>query len=177
MMAGNEKAYRDKSHSRHPNLCWNSITKACQTQRWQNKDCKPPIQIHWHTARTTIHQHIKLTLRPSTQYWIKKKSAWKPTRISHAAVQSSRRGHFVFLLEECRWAESRTDKPETAVKAEEQLNEHLIFCSRFYSRSSSSMARNAETLPAQGHRATDAAGVRRKAGNVPFTSCYRGESL
>lgn len=32
------------------------------------------------------------------------------------------------------------------------------------------MARNAETLPAQGHRARDAAGVRRKAGNVPFTN-------
>lgn len=30
------------------------------------------------------------------------------------------------------------------------------------------MARNAETLPAQGHRARDAAGVRRKAGNVPI---------
>lgn len=38
-----------------------------------NNYCKPPIQIPWNTARTVIHQHIKLTLHPSTQYWIKKR--------------------------------------------------------------------------------------------------------
>lgn len=128
-----------------------------------NNDYKPPIQTPWHTARTVIHWHIKLTL--------KKKNV--PGNLQESLMLLSRVPDVDILYFSLKCADELKAGP---INQKLQLKwgwrmakEHLIFCRCFYSISSSSMSRNAETLPAQGHRARDAAGVR-KAGNVPFTN-------